>query len=462
MWLPDGTVEVVIDDPGRAANTVSRRYHDGMEALLGELESNREKLRGVIISSAKRAFFSGDDVGPADMSPDDIAAAYELASPIKNQLRRLERLDRPVVAAITGSALGFGMEITIACHYRIGLDAPGIVYGLPEVKMGILPAGGGLVRVTRMLGVARGFREVIGTGSEIPARQALEIGLIDEVAGSRERVIAAAHGWIDTVTIGGQPGYIQRWDRDDYRIPGGKQGTSEFDHDFRTLSAEVDAREAHSPVRTLRSVVDLAAETTRLDIDTALAKETELLSKLLASPLAPQLAKIVFAYTQSLRNGNSVPDSAVRPLSRLAVLGDSRLASLLRARILAHGIEVVTAHGSDHPDMLIDARPMHVQAKEPMDRTKATSLLLAVDVEEVACHTIEADDAPVIVLAVNPTHEPVAEILASGDDDRAAAINTARAIGFVPITVRNGGPSYVARLRAAFLSEVDKIGRAHV
>ena len=88
---------------------------------------------------------------------------------VKRQLRRLETLGRPVVAAINGTALGGGLEIALACHHRIGLDAPGVVYGLPEVTLGLLPGGGGVVRTVRMLGIADALMNVLRAG---PAAQA--------------------------------------------------------------------------------------------------------------------------------------------------------------------------------------------------------------------------------------------------------------------------------------------------
>ena len=81
---------------------------------------------------------------------------FEHVTRIKGQLRRLETLGLPVVAALNGTALGGGLEIALACHHRIALDAPGVVYGLPEVTLGLLPGAGGVTRITRMLGIATG------------------------------------------------------------------------------------------------------------------------------------------------------------------------------------------------------------------------------------------------------------------------------------------------------------------
>ena len=135
---------------------------------------------------------------------------------IKGQFRRLETLGRPVVAAMNGTALGGGLEIALACHHRIALDAPGVVYGLPEVTLGLLPGAGGVVRITRMLGIQDGFMKVLAQGQRHQPAAALEIGIVDELAATPEEMLATARAW-----IAANPDAAQPWDRPGYRIPGG-------------------------------------------------------------------------------------------------------------------------------------------------------------------------------------------------------------------------------------------------
>ena len=129
----DGIAVVVLDDPARSANTMNEAYLAGMEEVLDGLAAAKAELRGVIVTSAKKTFFAGGDLETLiRYGPDDAAAAFDHVTRIKGQLRRLETLGLPVVAAVTGTALGGGLEIALACHHRIALDVPGWSTGCPR------------------------------------------------------------------------------------------------------------------------------------------------------------------------------------------------------------------------------------------------------------------------------------------------------------------------------------------
>ena len=213
----DGIVVVTLDDPGRSANTMNERYVRAMGECVDALVAGREDITGVIITSAKKTFFAGGDLDAmSKATPADAPAVMENSMAVKHQFRRLETLGRPVVAAMNGTALGGGLEIGLACHHRIGLDAKGVVYGLPEVTLGLLPGGGGVVRITRMLGIADGFMKVLAQGQRHKPAEALEIGIVDELAATPEEMLDKARAW-----IAANPEAAQPWDRPGYKIPGG-------------------------------------------------------------------------------------------------------------------------------------------------------------------------------------------------------------------------------------------------
>ncbi|MER7277879.1 enoyl-CoA hydratase/isomerase family protein [Dactylosporangium sp. NPDC000244] len=281
-WDADGVVTVTLDDPGRTANMLNRRHYDGLGACLDDLTRQLDRLRGVVLTSAKRSFIAGPDFVPSEITPDEAAGTYDLLTPLRDQARRLETLGRPVAAALNGSALGGGFELALACHYRVGPNDPSVVWALAETGMGIIPGGGGTVRVTRMFGIAATVLEIVGPGTAYHPAQALAAGLVDELA---DDVVAAARAWVLAQPAGR---FVQRWERPGYEIPG---GTAEPPG----LADEVGRRSAGSPVRALAAVLQVAARSAAAPLDEAFEIETAACRALLSAPEIPSLAHLFFA-----------------------------------------------------------------------------------------------------------------------------------------------------------------------
>ena len=183
-------------------------FADSLRRHLERLEAERDGVRGVIITSAKKTFFAGGDLRDLiRATPASAEQVFAGSMRVKRRLRRLETLGRPVVAAINGAALGGGYEITLACHHRVALDAPGTKIGCPEVTLGLLPGGGGVVRTVRLLGIADALLKVLLQGRQYAPQRALDAGLIHEVAADREDMLARARAFIDA-----NPDARQPWD----------------------------------------------------------------------------------------------------------------------------------------------------------------------------------------------------------------------------------------------------------
>ncbi|MFM8774698.1 MAG: enoyl-CoA hydratase-related protein, partial [Actinomycetota bacterium] len=146
----DNVVTLTMDDPGANANTLNDRFVNSLEATLDRLDAEKDDIAGVIVTSAKKTFFAGADLNLIIQATEaDVPRLDAESARLKSLFRRLETLGRPVAAAINGAALGGGLEIALACHYRVALDARGSEIGLPEVSLGLLPGAGGVVRTTR-------------------------------------------------------------------------------------------------------------------------------------------------------------------------------------------------------------------------------------------------------------------------------------------------------------------------
>ncbi len=158
----DGVVILTLDDPSQGANTMNEAYARSMAATVDRLEAEKESISGVILTSGKKTFFAGGDLNNLRaVTPEQAEEFAAHLREIKGQLRRLETLGKPVVAAINGTALGGGLEIALATHRRIVVDDSKIQLGFPEVSLGLLPGGGGVVRTVRMLGIVNALMQFL-------------------------------------------------------------------------------------------------------------------------------------------------------------------------------------------------------------------------------------------------------------------------------------------------------------
>ncbi len=313
----DGIAVVTLDDPGRSANTMNDRYLAAMGRVVDELAAD-PSISGVIVTSAKKTFFAGGDLDSlSKATPADAPQVLATVTEVKAQLRKLETLGRPVVAAMNGTALGGGLEIGLACHHRIGLDAPGVVYGLPEVTLGLLPGGGGVTRITRMLGIMNGFLNVLSQGQRHKPAKALEVGIVDELASSPEEMLAKARAW-----IAANPEAKQPWDQPKYRIPGGTPSTPALAAMLPAFPANLRKTLKGAPMPAPRNILSAAVEGTQVDFDTALRIEGRYFVELVCGQVSKNMTKAFFYDLNAINGGASRPDGYAEYTPRkVAVLG---------------------------------------------------------------------------------------------------------------------------------------------
>src|ERR1700745_2201516 len=213
----DGIVTLTLDDPTGSANVMNEHYIESMGKAVDRLVEEEDSITGVVITSGKKTFFAGGDLtAMIKAQPEDAGEFFSTVEGIKADLRKLETLGKPVVAAINGAALGGGLEITLAAHHRIVLDDPKAVVGFPEVQLGLLPGGGGVVRTVRMIGIVNALMQVLMQAQRHRPAKAQGVGALDEVVPTKDDLLLAAEAWIEA-----NPEATQPWDRDGYKIPGG-------------------------------------------------------------------------------------------------------------------------------------------------------------------------------------------------------------------------------------------------
>jgi 3-hydroxyacyl-CoA dehydrogenase/enoyl-CoA hydratase/3-hydroxybutyryl-CoA epimerase len=343
-WEQDdtGVVTLVLDDPDQSANTMNQAFRDSLTVIADRLEAavaaDPDAIRGVILTSAKKTFFAGGDLRDLiRVTPDTARELFDGGLAIKRDLRRIETLGKPVVAAINGAALGGGYELALACHHRVALDAPGSKIGCPEVTLGLLPGGGGVVRTVRLLGIADALLKVLLQGTQYSPRRAQENGLVHEVAATPEELIAKARAYIDANPVSQQP-----WDRPGYRIPGGTPAHPKFAANLPAFPANLRKQTNGAPYPAPRNILAAAVEVSQVDFETAQVIEARYFVELAAGQTSKNMIQAFFFDLQAVNSGANRPAGVEpRTVRRAAVLGAGMMGAGIAYSCARAGIDVV-------------------------------------------------------------------------------------------------------------------------
>ncbi|MEU0274332.1 3-hydroxyacyl-CoA dehydrogenase NAD-binding domain-containing protein [Streptomyces sp. NPDC006307] len=339
-WEQDetGVVTLVLDDPDQSANTMNQAFRTSIAAIAERAEAEKDAIRGIIWTSAKKTFFAGGDL--KDMmkaGPEDAQRVFDTSTEIKSALRRIETLGKPVVAAINGAALGGGYEIALASHHRVALDAPGSKIGLPEVTLGLLPGGGGVTRTVRLMGIADALLKVLLQGTQYPPRRALENGLVHEVAATEDDMLAKARAFIDA-----HPESRQPWDVPGYKIPGGTPSNPKFAANLPAFPANLRKQLNGAPYPAPRSILAAAVEGAQVDFETALTIEARYFTELVTGQTAKNMIQAFFFDLQAVNAGRSRPQGVEpRTVRKVAVLGAGMMGAGIAYACAKAGIDVV-------------------------------------------------------------------------------------------------------------------------
>src|SRR3954467_12589959 len=334
----DGIVVLTLDDPNQSANTMNRAYIASMGATVERLEAEKDDIKGVVVTSAKKTFFAGGDLNDLLAVTKEQAAEFSAGIRIvKDQLRRLETLGVPVVAAINGAALGGGLEITLACHHRVIVDDPKAKLGFPEVKLGLLPGGGGVVRTVRMFGIVDALMKLLLQGQEVRPAQALEMGLVGEVVPTRDDLLPAAKTWIEA-----NPEAVQPWDVKGYKIPGGTPSNPKLAQNLPKFPANLRKQIKGANYPAPHHIMAAAGEGAQVDFDVALEIEGRYFVDLVTGQVAKNMIQAFFFDLQAV-NGDRGRPADLEPTSvkKVAVLGAGMMGAAIAYVCAKAGIEVV-------------------------------------------------------------------------------------------------------------------------
>ncbi len=337
----EGIVTLTLDDPTASANTMNELYQRSMHDAVDRLYDELDDVIGVVVTSAKKTFFAGGNLGlMMQATPDDAPSVFAGIEAMKADLRRLEKLPRPVVAAINGAALGGGYEIALACHHRVVVDDASAVVGLPEATLGLLPGGGGVTRVTRMFGIQSALMDVLLQGTRFKPADAKAKGLVDEVV-ARDELLRAARAWVlehrDDADAATNP-----WDREGYRMPGGTPQSPKLAAFLPAFPALLRQQTKGAVYPAQRAILSAAVEGASVDFETASRIESRYLTKLIVGQNFKNMAQAFFFDLQAINAGKFRPENHEKfTATRVGVLGAGMMGAGIAYSCARAGMQVV-------------------------------------------------------------------------------------------------------------------------
>jgi 3-hydroxyacyl-CoA dehydrogenase/enoyl-CoA hydratase/3-hydroxybutyryl-CoA epimerase len=335
----DGIVTLTLDDPTGSANVMNEHYQESMHKAVERLVAEKDSITGVVVTSAKKTFMAGGDLkGMITIGPENAGEAFAMVENVKRDLRTLETLGKPVVAAINGAALGGGLEIALACHRRIAADVKGSQIGLPEVSLGLLPGGGGVTRTVRMLGIQNAFVSVLSQGTRFKPAQAKELGLIDEVLPTIDELVPAAKAWIKA----NPEAHTQPWDAKGYKMPGGTPASPALAAILPSFPALLRKQLKGAPMPAPRAILSAAVEGAQVDFDTASRIESRYFTELVTGHVAKNMIQAFFFDMQAINSGGSRPEGIGKtPIKKIGVLGAGMMGAGIAYVSAKAGFDVV-------------------------------------------------------------------------------------------------------------------------
>ena len=347
----DGIALITFDVPGRSMNTLTGSVMAEIPQVVERIKTD-DAIKGAVLTSGKASgFCAGADLG--DMAGGMLAGgslqdAYDAGWKLNGALRALETCGKPVAAAINGLALGGGLELTLACHYRVVGDDSKIQLGLPEIKVGLFPGGGGTQRLTRLIGVQPALT-AMSTGSSWRPNDARGAGVVHEVV-TKGTEVEAAKTWIKG---GGKA--VQPWDDKAFKQPGGGPYHPAGIQNFLVGNAML-RKQSYGNYPAVLNLMKAVYEGIQVPMDAALRIETRYFIKTLMTPQAQAMIRSLFLSKQELDKG------AVRPAG--VPKSDPKKVTVLGAGMMGAGIAYVQVMAGIET-VLID------QTQEAADKGKA-------------------------------------------------------------------------------------------
>ena len=322
----DGIALVTWNMPNRSMNVIDEKVIEELAAI-AERVATDAAIKGAVLTSGKDSFCGGADLTMLETlsrtfaeltkSQGEEAAnkrLFDESRKLSQIARRMETCGKPWVAALNGTAMGGGLELALACHHRVAADSDKTRLGLPEIKVGLFPGGGGTQRIARMLQPADALQFLL-KGDQLRLNRAKAMKLIDAVVPQAD-LVQTAKNWIKAGGTAKAP-----WDVDGFKLPGGLVYSKNGMMVFPAANA-LYRRETYDNYPAARAILQVVYEGLQLPMDQALRVESRYFAKILRSPEAAAMIRSLFVSMQDLNKGARRPaDVPPKPIKKVGILG---------------------------------------------------------------------------------------------------------------------------------------------
>ena len=329
-------VHLIMDNPNGSANVMDKDFQDSFAEVTAKLVAEADSVAGVIFRSAKKTFFAGGDLNSIyQVTAEQSQGFFDMVEGLKANMRQIETLGKPVVAAINGAALGGGWEICLSAHHRVALDDERIKIGLPEVTLGLLPGGGGVVRTVRILGLEKAF-PLLMEGKQMSPSKALKAGLMSELATDADDLLAKAVAFIEA-----NPSSAQPWDVKGYKMPGGKPSNPGMAQKLPIAPAMLrDKTKGCFPAP--EAIMCAAVEGAQVDFETATRIESRYFTKLVTGQVSKNMIGTFWFQLNEIKAGARRPKNVEKkPVKKVGILGAGMMGAGIAWSCASKGIDVV-------------------------------------------------------------------------------------------------------------------------
>ena len=316
--IVDDIAIVTVNSP--PVNALSQAVRAGLVEAF-EQAQNSEAAKAILLTYQGRTFIAGADIREFGKTPQNPR--------LINLISQIESSNKPVIAAIHGTALGGGLEVALGCHYRIAVDAARV--GLPEVTLGILPGAGGTQRLPRLVGAQKAL-EMITSGRPINAKQALELGVVDEVVEGRDDVAARAAGLAFARKVIDEAMPVRRTGEQTNKIANTDMAV--FDQFRANLNKK--AKGQFSPFK----CVDAVEAAVTMPFDEGVAREGELFDQCMDSPQREGMIHAFFG-ERAVGKVKEMATGTVRSIEKVGVVGGGTMGAGISVALMQSRIRVV-------------------------------------------------------------------------------------------------------------------------